>query len=315
MRTESVLIYKAIPGHDQVAGHIRRMTAGHGGEVWLIDGRTRTAIYDTGMSYCAPAMIENLQRDLRGRPLDAVLLSHTHYDHVGGLPYLLKTWPRLEVYGSFYGQAILEKASALAAIRKMSDNAAQTYLGPDTPPLNYSDSEMTVNRPVREGDLIAVGDLNVRVYETKGHTNCSLSYYIVEDDLLLTSESTGYLTGDDYMRAPFLSGYHDAVASIEKSRRLAPGLIIPPHRRQGAIVGAETYWDCALQAAEEQKDFVLAALRQGLDDEEILHRSELRFWTGEKQADQPIEAFKVNMRAKIGLIRREFYHKGDNFDG
>ena len=69
-------------------------------------------LYDTGMAYGAAKTIENIKRELDGAPLMHVLLSHSHYDHVAGLPFLREEWPGLTSYGSAYAKKILEKPSA-----------------------------------------------------------------------------------------------------------------------------------------------------------------------------------------------------------
>ena len=45
------------------------------------------------------AHIEAIDRALDGRPLDLVLLTHSHSDHVAGLPALAERWPHLSVRG------------------------------------------------------------------------------------------------------------------------------------------------------------------------------------------------------------------------
>ena len=54
---------------------------------WLIKG-DKNILYEAGMAYSADRMIENIKRELNGESLDAVLLSHSHYDHVAGLPFV-----------------------------------------------------------------------------------------------------------------------------------------------------------------------------------------------------------------------------------
>ena len=47
-------------------------------------------------------LISNIHEilDPLGRKLDCVLMSHTHYDHIGALPYILKEWPDAVVHGA-----------------------------------------------------------------------------------------------------------------------------------------------------------------------------------------------------------------------
>ena len=74
---------------------IFRVTSGRGGEALLIIGSEKTALYDCGMAYCGAHTADNIAEVLKqlkaqGRidsiQLDYILLSHSHYDHIGGLP-------------------------------------------------------------------------------------------------------------------------------------------------------------------------------------------------------------------------------------
>lgn len=67
---------------------IHRVTAGYGGEAILITCCEKTAMIDCGMAYCGEQMIENTKKYLGGRKLDYVFITHTHYDHMGALPYI-----------------------------------------------------------------------------------------------------------------------------------------------------------------------------------------------------------------------------------
>lgn len=287
-------------------GDIRRVTAGDGGESALIMGSEKTAVYDTGMAYCGEGLVENIKRELDGRTLDYVLLSHTHYDHIGGLPYLRKEWPNLIVYGSAYGKTILEKPKVLALIHRLSQNAAETYLKEDAKPLDYNDEHMRIDIAVGDGDIISLGNRYFRVYETKGHTNCSLTYFMEQESILFASESTGVMADGKTMGSSILSSYKDAIASIEKCRALGAKYIFSPHSLQVDDDIAANYWDMALETAEELKEFVLKCMDEKLSEEEILQRSIERFWKGAAKEQYPQEAFLTNIKAKINVIRREF---------
>lgn len=90
----SASIYHSFPGQDRFGfpEYLARVTSGFGGETFLIFGSEKTALYDCGMAYAANGTIYNIHRELRSHgksKLDFILLSHTHYDHIGALPYIL----------------------------------------------------------------------------------------------------------------------------------------------------------------------------------------------------------------------------------
>lgn len=83
----------------------------------LIEGASRRVLYDTGSS---PRFLKNaraLGADLSG--LDALVLSHGHYDHTGGLSALLLDGPRpgtIYLGEDFFGSRYSEKEDGLLEI-------------------------------------------------------------------------------------------------------------------------------------------------------------------------------------------------------
>lgn len=286
-------------------GDIRRVTAGYGGESLLIIGSSKAAVYDTGMAYCGRLLVENIKKELKGRTPDYVLLSHTHYDHVGGLPYLIEEWPDIIVYGSAHGKKIFENPRALSVIRNLSEHASKKYLGNDSEPLNYKDENIRIDKTVGEGDIISLGDRYFRVYETMGHTKCSLTYFLENESILLASESTGVMLEGNGMHASILSSYKDTVESIGKCRALGAKHILCPHYLQVEDEIVSDYWDTSLKVAEDLKTFICGCLSENLTEEEILKMCKMRYWSEDREKQQPLEAFMINMKAAINVFKKE----------
>lgn len=83
---------------DTIEG-IVNVGADYGGKVFLIIGDKKAALIDCDMAYASKSLINNIKENLNHRQLDLVLLSHSHYDHVGGLPYLRNEFRQLKALG------------------------------------------------------------------------------------------------------------------------------------------------------------------------------------------------------------------------
>jgi hydroxyacylglutathione hydrolase len=76
------------------AGNPSQWTGPTGNNTYLLPGRTPILI-DAGVGN--PVHLQTIDSALGGRPLEAVLLTHSHSDHSAGVPALLERWPRAAV--------------------------------------------------------------------------------------------------------------------------------------------------------------------------------------------------------------------------
>jgi glyoxylase-like metal-dependent hydrolase (beta-lactamase superfamily II) len=245
---------------------ITDVTAGWGGKTFLLAGRDKTALIDTGMACFAPALIAGLKERLAGRPLDYILASHSHYDHIGAVPYLRREWPAVKVLGADHAAYVLTRRSALETIR-------------------------------------ALGGLGVKILATPGHTRCSLSF-LAGGGTLFASETTVYMSGGRVYPA-FITSSVAALAAIEKCRRLNPAVIVPPHHGPIGDRARATYWDDCEAALRDAVAFILAHARQGHGEKEILAAYERDMRDEGSRREQPLAAFRLNTQAMIRIVLRE----------
>ena len=280
---------------------ITRVTAGHGGEALLIKGSEKTALLDCGMAYCGNETAENLSRETER--LDYILLSHSHYDHIGGLPYIKDVFPDAVVCGSGKCAEIIEKPNARKLMEELGNEAGMLYT-PEKDVTIRTDG-LHVDLILHDGDAICLGDKTITAYETKGHTDCSLSYMLEPVRLLFTSESTGILEGEDYVHTPILKSFSDAFISLEKCRKLEPAYLCLPHFGMLPAYYNDTFFDKFEEECKSKMDFVRNMLSEGLSEDEMLERYLKKYWTPAKEEEQPYEAFAINSGHILKALLRE----------
>jgi glyoxylase-like metal-dependent hydrolase (beta-lactamase superfamily II) len=264
---------------------------------YLLMGEAYSALFDCGMAFCAGETIQKVKAALNGRPLDYLFLSHTHYDHIGALPYFKKQWPEARVVTSEAGAAVLRKDTPRRVIRELSLAAARANgIRLDA---EYSDDVFAADVIVKDGERVGLGGLTVEILETPGHTRDSLSFYIPEPELLVLDETAGVLLPDGSMHSCYLTSYADTIRSIEKCKRIPCKILSLPHRGAVSREEAAGYFDKAAAANRDCHDFILEMQANGLDETAMTAAFEQRFRSKILAAYQPREAFLANARAII----------------
>lgn len=268
---------------------------------WLIRGKANI-LYEAGMAYSADKMIENVKRELNGAPLDAVILSHSHYDHVAGLPFIKKEWPSAVVYGSAYAAGILAKTSVRETMRRLSLDAAKATGLTELPP--YDDDLLKIDVTVKEGDVLTIGDHKIRVFETPGHTKCSVSY-LVNDDVLMASETIGVFKGEWYMPC-YLVGYQMAVDAVEKLRNIGAKRLFISHCGICEETDLEPVWNYLERKLEETRNEIIEIIKTYETKEERMMVMKDRYHDRMvNESEQPSFAFLLNAAATLNIVEKE----------
>jgi len=151
--------------------------------VYLIDGGEELALIDSGAGYGTQAIIDNIKKEgFNVNKIKYLLLTHAHADHAGGAKSIVER-TGAKVYSSNLTAKYLENGDE-DAISLTAGKEGGFY------PSNYKYQATKVDKKVKEGESISVGDLYLTVFNTPGHSVDHISY-------LMKSKGKRYLFSGD----------------------------------------------------------------------------------------------------------------------
>ena len=282
---------------------IINVTTGHGAASLLVVGTEKTALMDCSMAYCGEHLVAKIKEQLGDRPLDYFFASHTHYDHIGALPYLRKAWPNLICVGAEHGQQVLKREGAIRGIKKLGDEAAKMYTNGKM--TSVSVEGLSIDQVVHDRDVIDLGGKQIVTLETPGHTRCSLTFVVEPAGIMMASESVGVLERRGISHPAVLQSFEDGIKSIEKCRDYNPKRIIISH--YGIIPASynNKLWEIFENEMRIEKHVIEEAWENGMTEDEILEMMTDKYWYEGRANEQPVNAFRINMRSTIKLYKKD----------
>lgn len=275
-------------------------TGSIGAECFLLLSESGAFLADTGYAFSAEATVQNIARALGARSLDLILLTHSHYDHVGGLPAMKRAWPGAEAVAHHYAKEVFARPGAKRVMRSLDADAAHKC-GERAAREAYTEA-FAVDRTVGEGDVLRAGGASICVMEMPGHTKCSVSYYFQEEDLLVLSETAGVMLKTGEVIPAFIVSYDATLEAIARAEAMAPRRMLVSHSgelRGGAVT---EYLRAARAATQTAAELVLTEHARGKDFEAICAAYTEKFYIGSCREYQPPEAFLLNTRAMIARL-------------
>lgn len=273
-----------------------------GDSAFLLDDGKTAVLYDTGFGFTGEGIAEKIKSELKGRTLDYIFLTHSHYDHALAAAYILNSFPNAKVVAGEYAQKIFAKDSAKAVMRELDRKFAEK-----NGVFAYADlsGNLRVDIAVKDGDIISAGSLKFTAINLPGHTRCSVGYYLEEEGLLLSSETLGVYVGEDVVVPSFLVGYEMTLNSIEKVENLSPKKILVPHF--GVLEEAESreYLKNAKASAMETAREIAKILREGRGKEAAIEYFIGKFYFGKIKEAYPYDAMMLNTKIMVELIEKE----------
>lgn len=266
---------------------------------FLIDDGKTSILYDTGFGFTGDGIADNIEKALGERALDYILLTHSHYDHVLGSVNVTKRYPNVKVIAAEYAETIFKKPSARAAMRDLDTRFATTCKVPEYEDLT---NLLRVDIPVRDGDVLKLGQMEFRVVALPGHTKCSIGFYLEENKMLLGCETLGIYLGEDNFFPSFLVSFEQTLKSFEKANSLDIESILVPHSGMLYKEMSKYYLKNSKLVALRSKERIKELLLKGLSHDEILLDFKDNFYNEKVVPYYPIDAFNTNTKIMIKLI-------------
>ncbi|MPM96940.1 hypothetical protein SDC9_144110 [bioreactor metagenome] len=275
------------------------------GNCQLILGERSAILLDCSVSFCAPETTDNIQVRLGSRPLDAIILSHSHYDHAAGLPWLRRAFPDTPIYAHPYVREVFFKPNALKTIHRMCQNAQRLY-GASFTGGDFDSKELQGTIPLVDGQEFPFDDGVLRILFTPGHTKDSVSVDFPAENIAWLCETLGVIRPDGRVQPCFLSGYQSALNSVDRIAALGSRQFILSHTQMPLTIEQSAGYLVASRAAMiESAALIRRLFEEGRDYNGIFEGYAEHYWSELYRPVWPYEAFSINAQAAISVVLRE----------
>jgi glyoxylase-like metal-dependent hydrolase (beta-lactamase superfamily II) len=133
----------------------------------------QTVLVDSGYGLHAPQTVALLKHALQGRPLDWLVNSHCHSDHMGGNAAIQRHWAcRTSVPAG--EAALIDRWDDTALVLAFADQRAE--------PFRYDDT-------FTEGDVLRMGGIDWQVIAAPGHDEHAVMFHSARERILISGDA------------------------------------------------------------------------------------------------------------------------------
>jgi 2-aminobenzoylacetyl-CoA thioesterase len=267
--------------------------------VYLLDGDD-PVLFDAGFSGLAFVYEKGIRDILGSRSPAYLLLTHSHWDHIGSAAHFKKLWPHMKIAGSSRIRDVLEHPAAIKRITSLSEDSLGTLRT-----WGITDINKAPFRPFRLNMSLApmrpiklTGGIQIQPLSTPGHTWDSYSYWIPSRRILIAGEA---VICDGICE--FLVDYDVYQHSLQDLSQLDVDILCIGHRmvvtgKQAreyivdSMAQTETYLRLVERLAEEEH----GNLRK------IVERIKDKEWDNRPPPKQPERAYVMNTSIRVKTI-------------
>jgi glyoxylase-like metal-dependent hydrolase (beta-lactamase superfamily II) len=234
--------------------------------VYLLEGKKGSMMVSGGMSYIVSDILQQFKDfEIDETRIKKILILHSHFDHVGIIPFFKRRHPGIEVLASERAWSILQMEKAILTINEFSKNVAkrmgkeEIYLKHD---LEWRND--ISGKTVREGDRIDLGDMEVSILEIPGHSSCCIAAYVPKLKALFPTDGGG-IPFDETIVTSGNSNFTQYQESLGRLKDLDVDIYGADH--YGYVIGEEarTFIPLTIEMAKKKRAEMEEAYRSTRD--------------------------------------------------
>ncbi|MCX7825032.1 MAG: MBL fold metallo-hydrolase [Verrucomicrobiae bacterium] len=281
--------------------------------LYLIRSGNEALLFEGGVGACGPVLEEQLaQLGIARDTVRQVVVTHGHPDHVMAVPAFRRMFPGVKVLASEAATATMSNEKAVGFFCKVDQMLTGALLQKGAisdkhRPEALTELKIAVDRVLKEGDTVTVGDASFNVLATPGHSDCILSFHEPRRGILVVSGVTGYYMPQQQAWWPnYFSDYGAYLNSMRRLAALGAEVLCLSHN--AAITGAadvRKYFDGAIAATEAYHKRIIDAVKAGQDARELA--AQLGAEIHAQAGLMPLDFFQKNCGL---LIKLSLKHEG-----
>ena len=207
--------------------------------LYLLEGKTTSALISAGLSYILPDLCRQIDSSgIAGNKIEHLIILHTHFDHVGVVPFLKRKWPHLKIYASSRGWEVLANPKAISIINEFTLKVCRRVRGNADmlSTLDWQWRDDVHGDVLKQNSCIDLGGRQIAIHETPGHSSCSISAYVPQLKTLFPSDAVAIPYKDEYVIAAG-SSFDAYQKSMDRLALLDIEMLCADH--YGYVTGAE----------------------------------------------------------------------------
>ncbi len=207
-------------------------------------------LFDCGTTCTASRLVENLNR-----PIQLVVISHAHFDHVAGLAVIKNEFPNVKIFAHENVGKLVKNDKVIktwdAENREFCDKSGEK-----------ADS-LNLDLEIKSKDSIPKLE-HLEIIETPGHSPDAISLLNEEEGFMLVADALGYPLSSGKNIPMYFHSFPRYIESIEKIHKLSDRVCLG---HNGAVFSS-SYCDTAIDEAYKLKN----EIENGLTEKELFKR-------------------------------------------